>query len=113
MALTLRAVQGPWHGPESNTLQTIVHGTSANVSFNASGGAVVTAGPFDTSVLRISIPNQQNVRIAFGPNGTTVDATGPLFIGPGVEHVTIQPGWYLAAISYDGSGGTFNVVAAQ
>lgn len=108
----LGGVSGPYHASNGSTVQVIVHNASQNVSFNASGGAVVTAGPFASSVVRIAIPNQQNVRIAFGPNGTTVTSADPLFVGPGVEHVAIQPGWYLAAISYDGASGVFNVTAA-
>ena len=109
----LGGVSGPYHADHNSTVQVILHNASQDVSFNASGGAVVTAGPFDTSVVRIAIPNQQNVRIAFGPSGTTVTSSGPLFVGPGVEHVAIQVGWYLAAISNDGSGGNFNIVEAQ
>lgn len=112
MAIPLRSVQGPLHASDYNTVQVVVHSTSQDVSFNASGGAVVTAGPFDTSVIRIAIADQQAIRIAFGPSGTTVSATGPLFVGPGVEHVAINPGWYLAAISDDGVSGTFNVTEA-
>jgi hypothetical protein len=83
----------------------------ADLAYNASGGAVVSAGPFNTSVIRIAIGTTGNFRFWRGAQGSQT-GTGVLFVGPGVEYFGINPGEYVNAISNDTSAGTLNITPA-
>src|SRR6266851_4002927 len=107
-------ITGPSHGRGiigENTLQVIAHGgkDARDLTFNASGGASVSIGPWQTTCLRIAIPIDQNVRILVGDVNVVAIATSPMFVGRGIEHIYISPGQYIAAISDDNNSGKINI----
>lgn len=112
MPVQLRALAAPPRGFSSDAVQVILWGTSANLSFNAAGGASVRNGPWDTSCLRLAIGAAQNVRVNVGDGTVVATSASALFVGPGVEHIAIQPGQYVAAISDDAGTGSLNITEA-
>lgn len=96
--------------PLASAMQAIQPAPAVDVAFNASGGAIVAAGPFNTALLRIQVPSNSILKyetsetgvLAFGGNGTTLE-------GPAVEYISWASGSYLLVRSADANSGTVNL----
>lgn len=93
----------------NHSLPVVVWGPSTDCTFNAAGGASVAFGPFMSPAIRLALKGTNCVRVAIGGSSVVAVATSTLFVAPGVEHIGITPGQYVALLGDDASGGTMNI----
>lgn len=111
------------HGAsETDGLPAIQWGASQDIAYPATGSTAVSAGPFETGILRLALSSAgSGIRAARGSSAAAAIAAcqgvgnsppGTWMPGSMIEYLAINPGDYIAAVSNDGNVGNLNITMA-